>query len=129
MPSPLAAHLADRFAADARGLRARAAAVAGVPGARGAASRATGGPTAASYTRMAEACDRVKQLFADAADGTVDDDALRALMPQLAGLVAGARSPDERSVYAGAVSRLSDGLDGEDEDDGDDDSDDDEDDA
>ena len=127
MPSPLAAHLADRFAADARGLRARATAL-GTPGARAGAGRAPGVPNAASYTRMAEACDRVERLFADVADGTVDDDALRALMPQLAALVAGARSPDERSVYAGAVSRLTDGLDGGDED-GDEDDSDDEDDA
>ena len=110
MPSPLAAHLADRFAADARGLRARAASLAG--------GRRAGGPDAASYGRMADACERVQALFADAADTTPDDDALRALLPRVTGLVAGARSPDERNVYAGAVARLTEGLDGgEDEDD------------
>lgn len=118
MPSPLAAHLADRFAADARGLRARAASLAG--GRRG------GVPDAASYTRMADACDRVQALFADAADATPDDDALRGLMPRVAGLLAGARSPDERNVYAGAVARLTEGLEGGgDEDDDDEDEDDD----
>ncbi len=119
MPSPLAAHLADRFAADARGLRARAASL--DRGRRGP------GPDAASYARMADACDRVQALFADAADATPDDDALRALMPQVAGLLAGARSPDERNVYAGAVARLTEGLeggDGADEDSDDDDEDD-----
>jgi len=53
-----------------------------------------------------------------------DDDAARALLPTLAGLVAGARADDERHVYAGAVSRLSDALaggdDGEDDEDEDD---------
>ncbi len=120
MPSPLAAHLADRFAADARGLRARAAALAG--------ARQSGGPNPGSYARMAEACDRVQAIFADAADVTADDDALRGIMPQLAGLVAGARTPDERNVYAGAVVRLTEGLEGGD-DDTDDDTDDDEDDG
>ncbi|HEY0780737.1 MAG TPA: hypothetical protein VGD56_22460 [Gemmatirosa sp.] len=119
MPSPLAAHLADRFAADARGLRARGAALARAP--RG------GGPNAANYARMADACDRVQALFEEAADTTVDDDALRALLPRVAGMVAGARSPDERNVYAGAVARLTEGLAGGDE--GDEDADQDEDDA
>ncbi|GJG85378.1 hypothetical protein tb265_05590 [Gemmatimonadetes bacterium T265] len=120
MPSPLAAHLADRFAADARGLRARAAALGGAP----VGARRAGGPDAASCARMAAACDRVRAIFADAADRTPDDDALRALLPSVAELVAGARSPDERNVYAGAVARLTEGLeggnDGDDSDDEDD---------
>lgn len=116
MPSPLAAHLADRFAADARGLRARAAALAG--------TRRGGGPDAASYTRMADACDRVRAIFEEVADVMRDDAALRDVMPRIAGLVAGARSPDERNVYAGAVVRLTEGLEGGDETEDDDDVDD-----
>lgn len=108
MSSPLALHLAERFAADARRLRARAAALT-------AARRGTG-PDATSCTRMAEACDRVERLFAEAADEIPDDDALRDLMPQIEDLVAGARSPDERNVYAGAVVRLTEGLNGENDD-------------
>ncbi len=111
MPSPLAAHLADRFAADARGLRARAAAVG--TGAGTGAARGAVGPSAAAYARMAAACDQVEALFAEAADGTRDDDALREVLPRLAGMVAGARSADERHVYAGAVARLTEGLDGD----------------
>lgn len=114
MPSPLAEHLADRFASDARALRARADALAAIGGAGRGGARPVG-PSAESTLRMAAACDRVRAMFADAAD----DEAARALLPALAGLVAGARSDDERYVYAGAVSRLSDALAG-DEDDGDD---------
>lgn len=117
MPSPVAEHLADRFASDARALRARAEVLSSARGARPI------GPNAESTRRMADACDRVRALFAD----VPDDDAARALLPTLAGLVAGARADDERHVYAGAVSRLSDALAGGDADE--DDSDDEEDDA
>ena len=103
MPSPVAEHLADRFASDARALRARAEALAAARGARPL------GPNAESTRRMADACDRVRALFAD----VPDDAAARALLPTLAGLVAGARADDERHVYAGAVSRLSDALAGD----------------
>lgn len=110
MPSPIAEHLAERFASDARALRARADALT-------AAGRAPGGarpvgPNAESTRRMADACDQVRALF----DGVPDDEAARALLPTLAGLVAGARADDERHVYAGAVSRLSDALSGGDDD-------------
>jgi hypothetical protein len=37
-------------------------------------------------------------------------------MPTLVGLVAGARNEEERNVYAGAVSRASQALDGDEED-------------
>lgn len=111
MPDTIASHLAERFASDARALRARATALAGAP------RRPGGGPDAAACRRMAEACDRVQALFA----GATDDDAVRALLPTLAGLVAGAPGDAERSVYAGAVSRATDALDGgEENDDGDD---------
>jgi hypothetical protein len=71
---------------------------------------------------MAEACDRVQALFAE----VPDDDAARALLPRLSGLVAGARADDERHVYAGAVARLTEALhggadDGDDADEEDDD--------
>ena len=105
MPSPIAEHLADRFAADAAALRARADAV------RAGGTRAPG-PSPRALLTMAEACDRVRLLFAD----TADDDAVRAMLPRLAGLVAGARNEEERHVYAGAVSRASQALDGDDED-------------
>ena len=110
MPSPIAEHLADRFASDARALRARAESLTAAPRAPGGA-RAVG-PSVESTRRMADACDRVRALFAE----VPDDDAARALLPTLTGLVAGARADDERHVYAGAVSRLSDALAGEDED-------------
>ena len=61
---------------------------------------------------MADACDRVEALFGNAAERAADDDALRALLPELAGLVTGARTDDERHVYAGAVTRLTHGLGG-----------------
>ena len=61
---------------------------------------------------MAEACDRMRALFAEAAGEVEDDDALRAVVPRLESLVAGARSPEERNVYAGAVARLTEGLEG-----------------
>jgi hypothetical protein len=110
MPSPIAEHLADRFASDARALRARAAALAAAPrGGRPA------GPSVEATRRMADACDRVRALFAE----VPDDEAARALLPALAGLVAGARADDERHVYAGAVARLTDALDGGGEDDDD----------
>lgn len=109
MPSPIAEHLADRFASDARALRARADALAATArGSRGGERPV--GPNAESIRRMAEACDRVRALCAD----VEDDEAARALLPALAGLVAGARADDERHVYAGAVSRLSDALGGSD---------------
>jgi hypothetical protein len=79
------------------------------------------GPSAQALLTMAEACDRVRALFAD----TADDDAVRALVPTLAGLVAGARNEEERHVYAGAVSRASQALDGGGEDDDDEDAEDD----
>jgi hypothetical protein len=118
MPSPIAEHLAERFASDARALRARAAALAAAAP-RGGARPV--GPGAEATRRMADACDRVQGLFA----GAPDDEAARALLPTLAGLVAGARADDERHVYAGAVARLSEALDGGGED-GDDDEEDDE---
>jgi hypothetical protein len=134
MSSPIAEHLADRFASDARALRARADALkaparpapgAGPRGAGGRSAARPPGPSAESTLRMADACDRVRALFAD----VPDDDAARALLPTLAGLVAGARADDERHVYAGAVSRLSDALaggdDGEDDEDDEDDEEDD----
>ena len=62
---------------------------------------------------MANACEQVRALFADADS----DDAVRALLPTLGGLVAGARNEDERYVYAGAVARTTQALDGDDEDD------------
>lgn len=107
LPSP-AAHLADRFAADARALRARAtsmAAAAKQGGARGGGRAA--GPDAAACRAMASACDQVHQLFdAAARDATREGaDAVRAVLPTLAGLVAGARRDAERNVYAGAVTR------------------------
>jgi hypothetical protein len=111
MPSPIAEHLVERFASDARALRARADALAAVGRAGRGAARPPG-PTAESTLRMAAACDRVQALFAEAAD----DEAARALLPALAGLVAGAPTEDERYVYAGAVARLTDALDGDDED-------------
>lgn len=111
MPSPIAEHLADRFASDARALRARADALAAV-GRAGRGGARPVGPSAESTLRMAQACDQVQALFADVAD----DEAARALLPALAGFVAGARSDDERYVYAGAVSRLSDALAGDDAD-------------
>lgn len=119
MPSPIAEHLTDRFASDARALRARADALAAV-GRAGRGGTRPVGPTAESTLRMAAACDQVQAMFADVAD----DEAARALLPTLSGLVAGARSDDERYVYAGAVSRLSDALDGDDEGDDDEDTDD-----
>jgi hypothetical protein len=108
MPSDIAAHLAERFASDARALRARAAAL-------GAAPRRSAGPTAESCRVMADACDRIEQLFADAES----DEAVRALLPMLGGLVVGARSEGERHVYAGAVSRVHQALDGGDDEDDD----------
>ena len=57
----------------------------------------------------------VRALFADADS----DDAVRALLPTLGGLVAGARNEDERYVYAGAVARTTQALDGDDEEDDD----------
>ncbi len=115
MPSPIAEHLAERFASDARALRARAEALGRAAGGRGPRPA---GPSAESTRRMAEACDRVQALFAE----VPDDDAARALLPRLSGLVAGARADDERHVYAGAVARLSEALGGgADEDDTDED--------
>ena len=102
MPSDLAAHLADRFASDGRALRARAGAVAGAP-------RRGPGPSADALRQMAAACDRIHALFVDADS----DDAVRALLPTLGGLVAGARTEAERHVYAGAVSRVREALDGD----------------
>jgi hypothetical protein len=104
MSSPIAEHLAERFASDARALRARADSLAAA--ARDGRGARPVGPGAESTRRMADACDRVRALFAD----VPDDVAARALLPTLAGLVAGARADDERHVYAGAVSRLSDAL-------------------
>ncbi len=115
MPSPIAEHLADRFASDARALRARAEALAAAargPGGPGGRARPVG-PGADATRRMADACDRVRALFAEAADAEApDDEAARALLPTLAGLVAGARADDERHVYAGAVARLTEALGG-----------------
>jgi hypothetical protein len=108
MASPIAAHLADRFAADAVALRARADAL------RASPTRIPG-PSVQACTTMADACDRIRLLFADAES----DDAVRALLPMLGGLVAGARNEEERYVYAGAVARTTQALDGEDDDDDD----------
>ncbi|MGZ8377715.1 MAG: hypothetical protein ACXW0Z_10800 [Gemmatirosa sp.] len=107
MASPIAAHLADRFAADAAALRTRADAL------RAAPTRGPG-PSAQACTTMAEACDRIRLLFTD----VESDDAVRALLPMLGGLVAGARNEEERHVYAGAVARTTQALDGGDDDDG-----------
>ena len=101
MSSPLATHLADRFASDAAALRTRADAMRGTPG--------RAGPSAQACVTMADACDRVRALFTD----VESDEAAAALLPTLAGLVAGARSEPERHVYAGAVSRLQQALDGD----------------
>ena len=104
MSSPIAAHLADRFAADAAALRARADALRATP-------KRAPGPSPQALLTMAGACDQVRALFADADS----DDAVRALLPTLGGLVAGARNEEERHVYAGAVSRTTEALDGDDE--------------
>lgn len=124
MSSPIAEHLADRFASDARALRARAESLAAAARAPRGGPRPVG-PNVEATRRMADACDRVRALFAD----VPDDEAARALLPALAGLVAGARADDERHVYAGAVSRLSEALagGGDDDMDADDDADDDDD--
>ena len=106
MSSPVAEHLAERFAADAAALRTRADALRATP-------RRAAGPSPQACLAMADACDRVRMLFAEA----TSDDAVRALMPTLTGLVVGARNEEERYVYAGAVSRASQALDGDDEDD------------
>ena len=104
----VAQHLATRFADDARALRSRADAIAKAPPPRGA------GPDAAACRAMADACDRVRALF----EAAPDEAAVRAALPTLAGLLAGARSDHERHVYAGAVARANDALDGDaDEDD------------
>ncbi len=107
MASPIAAHLADRFAADAAALRARADALRASP-------KRVPGPSAQACATMADACDRIRRLFVDADS----DEAVRALLPTLGGLVAGARSEEERHVYAGAVARTTQALDGDDEDEG-----------
>lgn len=104
MSASLAEHLAERFAADARALRQRVASL------ERTTSRGTPGPDAARSRRMADACERVQTLFASVAD-TADDETVRALLPTLAGLVAGATSDEERHVYAGAVARAREGLD------------------
>ena len=109
----VAQHLATRFADDARALRARADALAKAP------SRGTG-PDAAACRAMADACDRVRALFEEAPD----EAAVRAILPSLAGMLAGARSEQERHVYAGAVARATQALEGDDEDDDDDEEDD-----
>jgi hypothetical protein len=105
MSSPVAEHLAERFAADAAALRTRADALRAAP-------RRAAGPSAQALLAMADACDRVRLLFAE----STSDEAVRALMPTLVGLVAGARNEEERYVYAGAVSRASQALDGDEED-------------
>jgi hypothetical protein len=105
MSSPVAEHLADRFAADAVALRRRAEALRAAPG-------RPAGPNAAACLAMADACEQVRQLFA----GATSDEAVRALIPTLAGMVAGARTDDVRHVYAGAVSRASEALDGDEDD-------------
>jgi hypothetical protein len=124
MPSPIAEHLAQRFADDAQALRARATTLrATVPAGRGARPA---GPSAEACLQMATACEQVSQLFG----GVQEDAEVRALLPQLSGLVAGARSEPERHVFAGAVARAHEALDGGDDADEDDDEDpDDEDDA
>ena len=109
MSSPVAEHLAERFAADAAALRARADALRATP-------RRPAGPSAQACLAMADACDRMRMLFAEAAS----DEAVRALIPTLTGLVAGARNEEERYVYAGAVSRASQALDGDDDEEDDD---------
>ena len=120
MASPIAEHLAGRFAADADALRARADATRVAP-------KRGPGPSPQALLTMANACEQVRALFADADS----DDAVRALLPTLGGLVAGARNEDERYVYAGADARTTQALDGDDEeddaDDGDEDPDEDDD--
>lgn len=105
MASPIAEHLAGRFAADANALRARADATRVAP-------RRGPGPSPQALLTMADACEQVRALFADADS----DEAVRALLPTLGGLVAGARNEEERHVYAGAVSRTTEALDGGDDD-------------
>ena len=119
MSSPLADHLAGRFASDARALRARAQALAAAGPARGRAAARPAGPSAESTERMAAACDRVEALFA----GAESDEAVAALLPTLEGLASGAATSEERYVYAGAVARLTQAL-GGDAEDGDDEEDD-----
>jgi hypothetical protein len=111
----IARHLAGRFADDARALRARADAL--TAAAQG--GRRPMGPDAAACRAMATACDRVEALFG----GAADEAAVRAALPTLAGLVAGARSEHERHVYAGAVARVHEALAGDSEGDADDDAD------
>ena len=113
-----AAHLAGRFASDARALRARAEQLASAPAAspRGGA-RQPAGPDAAGCRAMADACDRVAALFASAED----EAALGALVPLLERVLADERSPDARHVYAGAVARLRQTLGDEEDDDEDED--------
>ena len=128
-----ATFLAERFAADAQALRKRAEQLesarpaGGARGAKGGAKAARapiGGPDAAACRRMADACDRVHQLFAGAADGA----ALGALLPILERVHADEKSPDARHVYAGALARLRQTL-GDEDDDFDDDEDEDDDDG
>lgn len=101
MASPIAEHLAGRFAADADALRARADATRVSP-------KRGPGPGPQALLTMANACEQVRALFAEADS----DDAVRALLPTLGGLVAGARNEEERHVYAGAVARTTQALDG-----------------
>ena len=142
-----AAHVAERFASDARALRRRAeqldAANGGPakggsakgrsgapaqngarpgqrnapPGGQGGAKPGVGGPDAAACRRMADACDRVSALVAGAGDAA----ALGAVVPLLERMLADERTPEVRHVYAGAVERVQQALgEGDDETDDDD---------
>jgi hypothetical protein len=77
---------------------------------------------------MADACDRVRALFASA----IDEDAVRAMAPELEQMMATEPSTDARHVFAGAIARLRQAIepasahDDDDDDDDDDDEDDDE---
>lgn len=103
MTDPLAETLAAHFRSDAEALRARAS----VLQSRGPAARG-GGPDAASCRRMADACDRVVQVFV-----AVDSiDALANAGRALDRLHADEPSGDARHVYAGAIARLRQAMDG-----------------
>ena len=100
MTDTLSARLAARFEEDARALRIRAEMLAQQP-------KRGGGPDAAACDAMAGACDRVRAVFA----GAADDVALAEAGPQLERMLEVERSPDARHVYAGAIARLRQSLD------------------
>jgi hypothetical protein len=115
MTETLSARLAARFEEDARALRIRAEMLA-------KQQKRGGGPDAAACEAMAGACDRVRALFA----GAADDVALAEAGPQLERMLEVERSADARHVYAGAIARLRQSLDDTVQDEDDDEDDDDE---